>query len=115
MTSAQRSVRAHLRRDARVWDSRGVVAVSESAIVDGRSEPPPWLAHTVLRCHTVSDDLSWLPDDGVALSRSELERIFSALRALVSGTDELDPNRAHTVDIAFTIAEAIERQRGGDR
>jgi hypothetical protein len=54
-------------------------------------------------------DLDWLPNDGVALSRADLERIFVALRALVDGTEPLDANRSHAVDVAMTITHAIER------
>ena len=49
------------------------------------------------------DGLDWLPEDGVVLTRADLERIFIDLRALISGTDRLDPvlrrghrNRHHT-------------------
>jgi hypothetical protein len=43
----------------------------------------------------------------------DLERIFVALRALVANTEPFDPNRSHVVEIAATIAEAIERDTGG--
>jgi hypothetical protein len=56
-----------------------------------------------------------LPDDGVALSRDDLERIFIDLRALIRGTAALDANRAHAVDIAVTLSQALERDRGEDR
>ncbi len=59
------------------------------------------------------EDLDWLPDDGVAWTKGDLERIFSDLRALIEGTDRLDANRAHVVDIAVTIAHALEREGGG--
>lgn len=68
----------------------------------------------MLRWHTVAEGLDWLPDDGVVLSRADLERIFVDLRALISGTGELDPNRAHAVDIAVTITQALERDRGDE-
>lgn len=55
---------------------------------------------------------SGLPDEGVALSRDDLERVFLALRALIAGTASLDPNRAFAVDIAVVIARAIEEQNG---
>jgi hypothetical protein len=55
------------------------------------------------------DDLDWLPDDGVVLTRTDLERVFVALRALIDGTDPLDANRAHAVEIAITITHALER------
>jgi hypothetical protein len=59
------------------------------------------------------EGLDWLPDDGVALTRGDLERIFSDLRALIDGTTKLEANRAHAVDIAVTIARALEREDGG--
>ena len=61
----------------------------------------------------MAEGLEWLPDDGVALSRVDLERIFEALRALIRGTDEFEPNRAFAVEIAVTISEALERGTGG--
>ncbi|MEA2703614.1 MAG: hypothetical protein QOD63_1559 [Actinomycetota bacterium] len=60
------------------------------------------------------DDLGWLPASGVHLSRDEVASIFGALRALVGGTDSDEPNRAHTVTIAFVIADAIERAGGAE-
>lgn len=51
--------------------------------------------------------------DGAVLTRADLERIFIDLRALISGTDQLDPNRSFAVDIAVAITHAIERERGG--
>ena len=62
----------------------------------------------------MAEGLDWLPDDGVVLSRADLERIFVDLRALISGTGELDPNRAHAVDIAVTITQALERDLGDE-
>jgi hypothetical protein len=67
----------------------------------------------VLQCHTIADGLDWLPEDGVVLTRADLERIFIDLRALISGTDRLDPNRSFAVDIAIAITHAIERESGG--
>jgi hypothetical protein len=61
----------------------------------------------------VADGLAWLPEDGVTLSRVDLERIFIALRALVANTEPFDPNRSHVVEIAATVSEAIERDSGG--
>jgi hypothetical protein len=55
------------------------------------------------------DGLGWLPADGVALSRHDLERIMRALRALIDGTDPLEVNRLHVVEIAVTIAQAMDR------
>ena len=66
----------------------------------------------MLRWHTVTEGLDWLPDDGVVRSRPDLERIFIDLRALIRGTDEFDANRAHAVDIAVAITEALEREGG---
>jgi len=34
----------------------------------------------------MAEGLDWLPDDGVALTRVDLERIFGDLRALIQGT-----------------------------
>ena len=33
------------------------------------------------------EGLEWLPEDGVVLTRADLERVFIDLRALVGGTD----------------------------
>jgi hypothetical protein len=62
----------------------------------------------------VSDGLEWLPEEGVALSRTDLERIFQDLKALIGGTDAMDANRAHAADIAVAITRAIERDAGGN-
>ena len=62
----------------------------------------------------MADGLEWLPDGGVVLTRRDLERIFLDLRALINGTDALDPNRAHAVDIAVTLTQALERNSGGE-
>ena len=69
--------------------------------------------HVVLHCHTMAEGLDWLPEDGVVLTRADLERIFIDLRALISGTDQVDPNRSFAVDIAVAITHAIERESGG--
>jgi hypothetical protein len=62
-----------------------------------------------------SDDVwDWLPENGVAFPRGDLERILVVLRALVSDTDRLDPRRAYAVEIAFVITTAIERGNGVD-
>jgi hypothetical protein len=52
------------------------------------------------------------PDEGVVLTKRDLERIFSDLRALIDGTGPLEANRAHAVDIAITLAHALERDDG---
>jgi hypothetical protein len=57
-------------------------------------------------------NLDWLPPDGVALSVDEVRRILRALQALIGGTDEMEPNRSHTVEIAVITGEALERQDG---
>jgi hypothetical protein len=62
----------------------------------------------------VSDEFDWLPPDGVHLTRAELERIFIDLRALISGTELAEPNRAYAVDIAVAISKALERAEGND-
>lgn len=62
----------------------------------------------------MADGLGWLPDEGVVLTKADLERIFVALRALISGTAQLELNRAHAVDIAVTITRALERNYGDD-
>ena len=74
---------------------------------------PPVRGSVVLHCHTMAEGLDWLPEDGVVLTRADLERIFIDLRALISGTDQLDPNRSFAVDIAVAITHAIERESGG--
>jgi hypothetical protein len=61
----------------------------------------------------MAGELDWLPGDGVVLSRDQFERIFVDLRALIDGTEELDANRAHAVDIAVVITQALERGSGG--
>ena len=68
----------------------------------------------MLQCHTMAEGLDWLPEDGVVLTRADLERIFINLRALVAGTDLVDPNRSFAVDIAIAITNAIERESGGE-
>ncbi len=62
----------------------------------------------------MAEGLDWLPEDGVVLTRADLERIFINLRALVAGTDSVDPNRSFAVDIAIAITNAIERESGGE-
>lgn len=69
--------------------------------------------NTVLHWHTMVEGLDWLPEDGVVLTRGDLERIFADLRALIDGTGKLEANRAHVVDMAVTIARALEREGGG--
>jgi hypothetical protein len=64
--------------------------------------------------HRWADSLDWLPDEGVVLTRRDLERIFFDLGALIDGTDALDANRAHAVDIAIVITQALERGSGGE-
>ena len=40
----------------------------------------------------MAEGLHWLPEDGVVLTRVDLERIFMHLRALIAGTGQVDPN-----------------------
>ncbi len=68
----------------------------------------------VLQCHTVVEGLDWLPEDGVVLTRADLERTFMNLRALIAGTGQVDPNRSFAVDIAVAITHAIETESGGE-
>ena len=68
----------------------------------------------MLQCHTMAEGLDWLPEDGVVLTRDDLERIFMNLRALIAGTDQVDPNRSFAVDIAIAITHAIERESGDE-
>ena len=58
--------------------------------------------------------LAWVPDGGALLTRDELVDILLALRALISGTEADEPNRAHAVSIAHVASTAIDRE-GGDR
>jgi hypothetical protein len=60
---------------------------------------------------TMYDDLDWLPN-GAWLTQDELKEILVALRALVNGTDAVDPNRSHVVTIAVTLGAAIDRSEG---
>ena len=83
------------------------------AVVGREVTRPPVDRPFVLHCHTMAEGLDWLPEDGVVLTRADLERIFIDLRALISGTDQLDPNRSFAVDIAIAITHAIERESGG--
>lgn len=62
----------------------------------------------------MAEGLEWIPDEGVVLTRNDLERVFLDLRALIDGTDVLDVNRAHAVDIAVTITRALETASGGE-
>ena len=68
----------------------------------------------VLRFRPMANGLEWLPDDGVVLTRDDLATIFEDLRALIAGTEEFEPNRAFAVDIAVTIARALERDSGDE-
>jgi hypothetical protein len=38
----------------------------------------------------MAEGLEWLPEDGVVLTRDDLERIFIDLRALIGGTEPVD-------------------------
>jgi hypothetical protein len=101
-------------RGTQRWDWRremreGETGEAVAAAVPTRDEVP-----VVCYVGTPMDEgLGWLPDDGVALTRFDLERIFRDLRALINGTAALDANRAHAVDIAVVLTQALERERGG--
>lgn len=58
------------------------------------------------------DDLDWLPAEGVYLTHEELVQLFIALRALIDGTDLLEPNRSHAISIGFALVRAIGRGEG---
>ena len=67
----------------------------------------------VLHCVTMAGEgLGWLPPGGARLTRDELADVMHALRALISGTEPDEPNRAHAVTIAYAVAGAIEREGG---
>ena len=59
-------------------------------------------------------ELDWLPERGAHLTRDELAIVLEAFHALVDGTDDNEPNRAHVVTAAFVITRAIDRA-GGER
>ncbi len=59
-----------------------------------------------------NEEFSWLPHDGVVLSKEDLVQVFEDLRALIDGTSPLDANRSHAVDIAVVITRALEREAG---
>ena len=80
----------------------------------GQIVETPTLCDDVLRFGSMADGLEWLPEDGVVLTRDDLATIFEDLRALIAGTEEFEPNRAYAVDIAVTIARALERDSGDD-
>lgn len=62
---------------------------------------------------TSPDDLDWLPAEGVHLTREQLARLSIALRALIDGTDVLEPNKSHAISIAYVIRDAM-RHKGGE-
>lgn len=68
----------------------------------------------MLQSVSMTDGLEWLPQDGVVLTRADLATIFGDLRALIAGTEGFEPNRAYAVDIAVTIARALERESRDD-
>ena len=59
------------------------------------------------------EELDWLPSRGIRLTRDELAGVLRALRAIIAGTGEDEPNRAHAVTIAMALGAAFERE-GGD-
>jgi hypothetical protein len=60
------------------------------------------------------EDFDWLPEEGAVITRADLERIFINLRALIAGTDRLDPNRSFAVDVVIAVTHAIERREEGE-
>jgi hypothetical protein len=60
----------------------------------------------------VDDGLDWVPADGVVLSAVDVQRNLRAVRALIAGTDPLEPKRSHAVEIAVVFADALDRQAG---
>ena len=59
-----------------------------------------------------SKGLDWLPPNGAHLTVEELDTMMTSLRSLIDGTDADEPNRAHAVTIAYTLATAIDREDG---
>jgi hypothetical protein len=57
------------------------------------------------------EQLDWLPKGGW-LEREEVAEILVALRALIQGTDAIEPNRSHILSIVSAIGEAIDRAGG---
>ncbi len=57
---------------------------------------------------------SWFETVAIAQERSRKALPESVYKALIAGTEGLDPNRAFAVDIAVTIARALERDSGDD-
>ena len=60
-------------------------------------------------------ELDWLPERGAHLDSDELATILEALHALVDGTNDNEPNRAHIVTAAFVLTRAIDRTAGGEQ
>jgi hypothetical protein len=71
------------------------------------------VAHVLQRV-TMSrpDDLDWLPAEGTHLTHQALVELFISLRALIDGTDEIEPNRSHAISIAFVLRDAMRETRG---
>lgn len=55
---------------------------------------------------------AWVPEAGARLTKEELVEILRALRALISGTEPDEPNRAHAVSIAYAVSTAMDREGG---
>lgn len=78
------------------------------------ARPLPTRRRRVTSCDVPTiDGLGWLPAEGTTLTRDELVEMFIALRALISGTEPDEPNRAHAVTIASILSSAIDRPGGG--
>jgi hypothetical protein len=58
------------------------------------------------------DDLDLIPARGAHLAHAELVAIMRTLRALVAGTVDHEPNRAHAVSIAYIVTTAMDRAKG---
>ena len=67
----------------------------------------------VTTCDVPADaTFGWVPEAGARLTKDELVEILFALRALVSGTEPDEPNRAHAVSIAYVVSAAMDREGG---
>lgn len=53
-------------------------------------------------------ELDWLPSEGVHLTHEDLVDLLIALRALIDGTEVLEPNRSHAMTIILVLASAID-------
>ncbi len=56
----------------------------------------------------------WLPQDGIHLTVEEVAVMSQVLRALMHGTERLEPNRAFTVTMILVVGDAVDRAGGGE-